>query len=114
MAADGVYCSDSETIAFSIELNSEGPAIYYAYYFLPGENADASSVDYANPTYAQTIEVTAYQNGTMYYNIDYTPDTMAVGTYILIIAADESHVSSPYVTAACTVIPQTSAEFMNN
>lgn len=112
MAADAVYCIDSETIAFSIELNEEGPDIYYAYYFIPGENADASSVDYANPTFADTISVTAYRNGTMFYNIDYTPDTMEVGTYVLVIASSADQVTNPYITAACTVIPQDSSDFM--
>lgn len=113
MASDGVYCSDSETIAFSIELSSEGPSIYYAYYFIPGENADVSTVDYSNPTYAQQIDITAYGNGTIYYNIDYTPDTMAVGTYVLIVAADANSINDPYITAACKVIGQPSSDFIN-
>lgn len=113
MASEGIYCSDTETIAFSVELNEAGPAIYFAYYFIP-EGGDASAVDYANPTFAQTIESTSYQDGSIYYDIDYTPDTMAVGTYILVVAADQASVSSPYITAACQVIAQSSAEFMDN
>ena len=113
MASDGIYCSDSEVIAFSIQLNSEGPSIYYAYYFIPGEDADASTVDYSNPTYAQQIDITAYGNGTIFYNIDYTPDTMAVGTYVLIVAADANSINDPYITAACKVIPQPSSDFIN-
>ena len=112
MASDGIYCSDSEVIAFSIQLNSEGPSIYYAYYFIPGEDADASTVDYTNPTYAQQIDITAYGNGTIFYNIDYTPDTMAVGTYVLIVAADANSINDPYITAACKVIPQPSSDFI--
>ncbi|SCW26404.1 hypothetical protein SAMN02910456_00064 [Ruminococcaceae bacterium YRB3002] len=113
MAQDGVYCIDTEIIAFSIELNKEADDIYYAYYFLPGEDVDASNIDYSNPTFADTISATSYGNGTIYYNIDYEPDKMEVGTYVLVIAKDAGSVSNPYVTAVCSVISSPSSEFIN-
>ena len=116
MVADGVYCIDAPTIAFSIEVpnGTTGPDIYYAYYFVPGENADVSTLDYSKPVDARTISPKYYgQNDQTFYDIDYTPSKMEVGTYVLVIAKDEQSISTPYVTAACVVIPQTKAEFTN-
>ena len=38
-------------------------------------------------------------------------NTMKVGTYVLLIAADEDSLDEPYIKAVCSVIPQASDEF---
>jgi len=113
MASDAVYCIDTRTIAFSIELYSTGRQIYFAYYYVPDEDADFDDVNLGNPTYARTLNCTAYDDGTIFYDIDYTPNTMQAGTYFLVIAANRSSLNNPYVTATCHVIPQYSSEFMD-
>ena len=105
-----VYCSDAETIAFSVELNSMGPQLYYAYYFLPGENPSLDDLDPGNPVFSKTISSTIYDDGTIYYDCDYTPASLEVGAYVMIVCKDASSISNPYITAVCTVISQTSTQ----
>ena len=111
MASDDVYCIDTKTIAFSIKLKSGAPDLYYAYYFVPGENAKASQVDYSQPEFSSNVTITKYPGGTAFFDIDYEPVTMKVGTYVLLIAADEDSLDEPYIKAVCSVIPQASDEF---
>ena len=110
MLSDDVYGFDTNTIALSIRLNSDSPAVYYAVYFIPDLDADIQDIDYSNPVYTDTIEPVIYPEGTSYYNIDYTPDTMEAGIYLVVIAGDSS-LNNPYITAFCKVITQASDEF---
>ena len=104
-----VYCIDAETLSFSIELNSAGGPIYYAYYFLPGENPSLDDLDPSKPVFSKTISSTSYDDGTIYYECDYTPAKMEVGAYICIICKDASSINNTYITAVCQVISQTSS-----
>ena len=110
MASDDVYCINTRTIAFSIEIKNRAPALYYAYYFVPGEDAKASSVNYSTPKFTSTVEATTYPNGRAFYNIDFEPAAMEVGTYVLVIAKDENSIDDPYITAVCSVMSQSSDE----
>lgn len=105
-----VYCSDAQTLSFAIELNSVGGPIYYAYYFLPGENPSLDDLDPGNPVFSKTISSTIYDDGTIYYDCDYTPASLEVGAYVMIVCKDASSISNPYITAVCTVISQTSTQ----
>lgn len=105
-----IYCSDAETLSFSVELNSAGGPIFYAYYFLPGDNPSLDDLDPGSPVFTNTISSTSYDDGTIYYECDYTPAKMEVGVYVMIICKDSSSISSPYITAACKVISQTSSQ----
>ena len=111
MVSDDVYSIDTNTIALSIKLNSDSPAVYYAVYFVPDLDADIWDIDYSRPVYEDTIAPEIYPEGTSYYNIDYTPETMEAGIYVFVIAADSSSTDDPYITAYCKVITQTSGEF---
>ena len=110
MIADDTYCADTKTLGFSIQINGNGPELYYAYYYL-GENEGSGTPDLENPVYDTQIVVQKYKDGTVYYNMDYDPSELKPGTYVIYVAADENSLETPYITATCTVITQTSAEF---
>ncbi len=110
MIADDTYCIDTQTLAFSIQINGYGPKLYYAYYYL-GQNAGSGSFDISEPIFDSTIDVEKYKDGTVFYNMDYSPSELQPGTYRLYIAADKDTLDNPYVIASCSVIPQTSEEF---
>ena len=112
LLSDGIYCSNTKTLAFSIELLSDADSVYYAYYFVPGENASTKNIDYTKPVYSNSLEQFIYIDGTTFFNFDYTPDKMEVGTYVLIICKDGMSVDKPYVTATCKIIPQSSEDFI--
>ena len=112
LLSDGIYCINTKTLAFSIELLSDADAVYYAYYFVPGENANTKNIDYSKPVYSNTIEQFIYIDGTTFFNFDYEPAKMEVGTYVLVIAKDAFSLDKPYVTAQCKIIPQSSEEFL--
>lgn len=112
LLSDGIYCFNTKTLAFSIELLSDAKPVYYAYYFVPGENANTKNIDYSKPVYSNTIEQFIYIDGTTFFNFDYSPATIEVGTYVLVIAKDAFSLDKPYVTATCKIIPQSSEEFL--
>jgi hypothetical protein len=103
-----IYCIDAETIAFSVELNSMGPQVFYAYYFLPGENPSIDDLDPNSPVYTDTVSPTQYPDGTIFYDFDYTPDHLEVGVYVLVICQNSSSINRPYITAMCMVADITS------
>ena len=105
-----VYCIDAETIAFSVELNGMGPQVYYAYYFLPGENPSVDELDPGSPVYTDTVSPTQYPDGTIFYDFDYTPDQLEVGVYVLVVCENASSINRPYITAMCMVADITSEE----
>ena len=112
LLSDGIYCFNTKTIAFSIELLSAADPVYYAYYFVPGEKASTKNIDYSKPVYSNTIEQFIYIDGTTFFNFDYEPEEIEVGTYVLVIAKDAFSIDKPYITATCKIIPQTSDEFI--
>ena len=112
LLSDGIYCINTKTLAFSIELLSDADSVYYAYYFVPGENASTKNIDYTKPVYSNSLEQFIYIDGTTFFNFDYEPAKMEVGTYVLIICKDAMNIDKPYVTATCKIIPQSSEEFI--
>jgi len=108
MVDDGVFASDTATIAFSIKVDpSETEEVYYAYYY--SEDDDMTEEDMATPAYEATIAPTVYPNGDTYYDIDYTPSSMVPGYYLLIVT--DANQETAYVFAACRVLDVTSAEY---
>lgn len=112
LISEGTYCINTKTLAFSVQLLSEGDPVYYAYYFVPGEKADTKKVDYSKPVYENTISPFLYFDGSLFYNFDYAPETMEVGKYVLVIAKDKDSIDKPYITATCKILPQSSEEFV--
>ncbi len=103
-----VYCKDAETIAFSVELNTPGPNLYYAYYFLPGEHPTLDDLDVNSPVYSDTISPTLYPDGTIFYDFDYSPDELEIGVYVLVVSQNAQTINNPYITALCRVADITS------
>ena len=111
LISDGMFCINTKTLAFSIQLLNDAGPVYYAYYFVPGEKADIKKIDYSKPVYEKTISPYLYIDGSLFYNFDYEPDEMQVGKYVVVIAKNKDSVKNPYVTATCKVIPQSSEDF---
>ncbi|MCR4688547.1 MAG: hypothetical protein K5745_03240 [Saccharofermentans sp.] len=108
MPEDGVFCSDTETIAFSIQVDpSETEEITYNYYY--SEDDDMSDEEMATPAYTATIAPTVYPNTDTYYDIDYTPSEMVPGYYLLVVS--DTSEETAYLFAACQVVEATSAEY---
>ncbi len=112
MVADGKYCSNTHTLAFSIELMSSSEDLYYAVYYVPGDKIDMKKIDYSKPVYEKTIDEFVYLDGTAFLNFDYEPETLEVASYVIVIAKDKSSLQTPYIQAFCKVISQTSEEFL--
>ena len=112
LISDGVYAKDTKKIGFAIKLLNSAPDVYYALYFIPGENADIKDLDYSKPVSEGKVSQAIYPDGTSYYNIDYAPQTTELGMYVLFIAKDKAAIKdSPYITAKCKVIDQDSKTF---
>ena len=100
----GEYAYDvyeTETLAFSIEIEGKGPELYYEYYYLGGDDDD-TDVDITSPVYTSYVDVTYYDDGHNYYNIDYTPDNLRSGIYVVFVRPDRA--SDAYVSAYCLVM----------
>ncbi len=108
MVGDGIYGLDTETIAFSIQVDpSETEGIHYEFYY--SEDDDMTEEDMAEPAFAADIEPTVYPNGDTYYDIDYTPDEMVPGYYLLIVS--DTTQETAYLFGACQVLDVTSSEY---
>lgn len=102
----GIYYKGVKNLAFSIKIEGDGPDIYYAYYYI-GETLDTSVVaglDYSNPEYSNYASPTDYTDG-RFYSIDYTPEKVKTGYYLVIMSSDKAMTSvNPYALAICQVL----------
>ena len=100
MDKPGVYSTDAETLAFSIEVNDDADEeIYYAYYYSKDKEFDKD--DLSKPVFSDDIVPVEYYNGKIYYNIDCSK-SIKKGYYVVIVASDNS-LKKPYVVAYCEV-----------
>ena len=100
MDKPGVYSTDAETLAFSIEVNEDADEeIYYAYYYSKDKEFDKDEL--SKPVYSDDIVPVEYYNGNIYYNID-NSKSIKKGYYVVIVASDES-LKKPYAVAYCEV-----------
>ncbi len=100
MDKPGSYSTDTETMAFSIQVNDDADEeIYYAYYFSKDKEFDKD--DLAKPVYSDNIKPVEYQNGKIFYNVD-NSKKIQKGYYVVIVASDES-LKKPYVVAYAEV-----------
>ena len=100
MDKPGVYSTDAETLAFSIEVNEDADEeIYYAYYYSKDKEFDKD--DLSKPVFSDDIVPVEYYNGKIYYNIDYSKN-IKKGYYVVIVASDDS-LKKPYAVAYCEV-----------
>ena len=100
MDKPGVYSTDAETLAFSIEVNEDADEeIYYAYYFSKDKEFDKDEL--SKPVFSDDIVPVEYYNGKIYYNIDCSK-SIKKGYYVVIVASDDS-LKKPYAVAYCEV-----------
>ena len=100
MDKPGMYNTDTETLAFSIEVNEDAEAdIYYAYYYSKDKEFDKD--DLSKPIYSKTISPEEYGDGRAFYNVDCSKKIQK-GYYVVIVAADDSF-KKPYVVAYADV-----------
>ncbi len=100
MDKPGVYSTDTETLAFSIQVNEDADEeIYYAYYYSKDKEFDKDEL--SKPVYSDDIVPVEYYNGNIYYNID-NSKSIKKGYYVVIVASDES-LKKPYAVAYCEV-----------
>ena len=96
MGKPGMYTTDTETLAFSIEVNDDAEdKIYYAYYYSKDKEFDKD--DLSKPIYSDNIVPTEYQDGRIFYDIDCSKKIQK-GYYVVVVAADET-LKKPYVVA---------------
>ena len=87
MDKPGVYSTDAETLAFSIEVNDDADEeIYYAYYYSKDKEFDKDEL--SKPIFSDDIVPVEYYNGK--------------GYYVVIVASDDS-LKKPYAVAYCEV-----------
>lgn len=112
MPEDGVYCNDTTTLGFSIQVDSEETEeISYSYYFSADGNVDSSITD--NPLFTDTIAPTVYANGDAYYNVDYKPTSAPEAGYYICVVSN-SDASKQYVIAVSQVVDVASSEYTAN
>jgi len=100
MDKPGVYSTDAETLAFSIEVNDDADEeIYYAYYYSKDKEFDKD--DLSKPIFSDDIVPVEYYNGKIYYNVDCSK-SIKKGYYVVIVASDDS-LKKPYAVAYCEV-----------
>jgi hypothetical protein len=100
MDKPGNYNTDTETLAFSIEVNEDAEEdIYYAYYYSKDKEFDKD--DLSKPIYSKTIPPEEYGDGRAFYNVDCSKKIQK-GYYVVVVAADES-LKKPYVVAYAEV-----------
>ena len=100
MDKPGMYNTDTETLAFSIEVNEDAEDdIYYAYYYSKDKEFDKD--DLSKPIFSKTISPEEYGDGRAFYNVDCSMKIQK-GYYVVVVASDES-LKKPYVVAYADV-----------
>lgn len=100
MDKEGTYNTDTDTLAFSIEVNEDAEdEVYYAYYYSKDKEFDKDEL--SKPIFEDTIAPEEYGDGTAFYNVDCSKK-ITKGYYVVIVAADDSF-KKPYVVAYAEV-----------
>lgn len=100
MTSPGVYDKNTNTLAFSIEVNpGTTESVYYAYYY--SEDEDFGFEDMAAPVFSADITPEEYNNGKAFYNVDFDGGIKR-GFYAVVVAKD-STLTEPYVVAYAEV-----------
>lgn len=101
MSKPGVYSTDTETLALSIEVNEDAEEdVYYAYYY--SKDKDFDKGDLKEPVFEDVIGPTLYtSNDCTFYNVEYDKN-IKKGYYLVIVASDDS-LKNPYIVAYAEV-----------
>lgn len=97
MVKPGVYTTDTETLAFSIEVNDDvDEDVYFAYYYSKDKEFD--SKDLSKPIFDDYIGPKLYESDDkVFYDIECSK-SLKKGYYVVIVASDDSF-KKPYVVA---------------
>lgn len=100
MGKPGMYTTDTDTLAFSIEVNKDAEdEIYYAYYYSKDKEFDKDDLE--KPLYSTTISPDEYGDGRIFYNVDCSKKIQK-GYYVVVVASDDS-LKRPYIVAYADV-----------
>ena len=101
MDKPGVYSVDTETLAFSIEVNEDAEdEIYYAYYYSKDKEFDKD--DLSKPLVSDNISPVEYGDGRAFYDVN-CDKKIQKGYYVVVVAADEKSINKPYIVAYAEV-----------
>ena len=101
MDKPGVYSVDTETLAFSIEVNEDAEdEIYYAYYYSKDKEFDKD--DLSKPLLSDNISPVEYGDGRAFYDVN-CDKKIQKGYYVVVVAADEKSINKPYIVAYAEV-----------
>lgn len=101
MYKPGVYSVDTETLAFSIEVNEDAEdEIYYAYYYSKDKEFDKD--DLSKPLLSDNISPVEYGDGRAFYDVN-CDKKIQKGYYVVVVAADEKSINKPYIVAYAEV-----------
>lgn len=101
MDKPGVYSVDTETLAFSIEVNEDAEdEIYYAYYYSKDKEFDKD--DLSKPLLSDNISPVEYGDGRAFYDVE-CDKKIQKGYYVVVVAANEKSINKPYIVAYAEV-----------
>ena len=101
MDKPGCYSVDTETLAFSIEVNEDAEdEIYYAYYYSKDKEFDKD--DLSKPLLSDNISPVEYGDGRAFYDVN-CDKKIQKGYYVVVVAADEKSINKPYIVAYAEV-----------
>lgn len=100
MDKPGMYSTETEKLAFSIQVNKDAEAeIYYAYYYSKDKTFEKE--DFEKPLYSEKIVPCEYSDGKIFYNVD-CDKKIQKGYYIVIVSSDDTF-KKPYIVAYAEV-----------
>lgn len=104
MKNQGVYFSNTKTLAFSIKVDEKvDEKLYFAYYYSKDNDFDKDELK--DPIYGITTGPSYYKDGNAFYNIE-CEKSIKPGYYCVIVSKDKSF-KRPYVVAYAKVIDET-------
>ena len=105
MKSQGVYFSNTKTLAFSIKVDEKvSEKLYFAYYY--SEDNDFDKDELKDPVYEITTGPSYYRDGNAFYNIE-CEKSIKPGYYCVIVSKDKSF-KRPYVVAYAKVVDEAS------
>ena len=105
MKSEGVYFSNTKTLAFSIKVDEKvEDKLYFAYYYSKDNDFDEDEL--SKPVYGITTGPSYYKDGSAFYNIE-CEKALKPGHYCVIVSKDKSF-RKPYVVAYAKILDEES------
>ena len=103
MKSQGVYYSNTKTLAFSIKVDEKTTdKLYFAYYY--SKDNDFDKEELKDPLCGITTGPSYYKDGNAYYNIE-CEKSIKPGYYCVIVSKDKSF-KNPYAVAYARVLDE--------